>query len=266
MDVFAAEESALEKSDEAKSERDKCEQKLDQSTKNRSEYCLRASGLEAFFGPLLEKIGGKWKALNDEIDAWSAQLKRAVLACQQAHENWMILKQRADAVRLVDLWKWRAFSRLYPSNMEKAEQMREWVDRQIRPYITSIVIAANGWVHYRLSFLTQDVSIHRKMRRVIDPCRSVVHPPKFRMRNPIWKNSNSLLGLALFILAPRLTSPGREFWCYCSSGCEYAWISKNEIQVLLAQPQDKPEPPHLNLLEHWMPCMPSVLCKLIGSY
>jgi hypothetical protein len=267
MDVFAAEESAHDKLLEARLAVEKCRLKLAQRTKKRSESMTRASGLERLFLHVLKKMGSKWSALNDEIEALNAHLKRLDLAYELANEEWTVLKSRADAVRLVDLWKWRAFSRLYRSRSEQAEQMREWIDREIRPYITSIVIAADGWVHYRLTFFTQSVSIHRKLRQVIDPCRVVERPPKFRMRNPMWKDNlpngpwNSL-ALALFILAPRLTSSGRDFGYARSWSSTRGWISTRERDVLLSQP----EPRHLNLLEHWIPCMPGVLCKLIGSY
>jgi hypothetical protein len=201
----------------------------------------------------------------EEIASTKLFLDGLLVTCDGEYKR---AKRRASAVRIIDLWKWRAFSRLQ-SRPSYGYQLVQWVDQDIRPYLMAFepIDHLSFWYETNGSFRVE----------VVLPAR--LHPygriktsaSETRLSSPFSLSSTQpdLFACAHFALATFFTAPAKDLrhmqWDREQKRSP-SWIEKREIYLLMAHTLKNKKRRKVSLLEVWIPLLPPELCRIILTY
>ncbi len=205
-------------------------------------------------------------------------------------------RRRASAVRIIDLWKWRAFSRLQRTHPAYANQMVQWVDQRVRPCLIAFELMDDRsfWYETKGSFRVEVALPKADYGRIKTSISETRLSSPFSLFSAPWRTStqsdrlggstDDRLACAHFALATWLTAPGKDLrhmqWDrepalvtapakhirHQKSSRSPSWIEKREIYLLMAHTLKKRKRRKVNLLELWIPLLPPELCRLILTY
>lgn len=231
----------------------------------------------------LAKLGRQAKTKTDEIAEDRRRFERGLgnivgsATIYDARSKYVDAVDRTRAVRLLSIWKFRAAARM-PS--ESANQLADWIDRSIRPYVTNITVVDRRTFAYRLRFVDGQITVNlpsadRRFGRVVD-CLSrggnIIEPPAFRLSAPPWRYERlhpDRFGLAELLLASTLTAPRKDLRRLISAANNpTAAIERSEEELLMPPRRSKRRRklPVVGLLERWTICLPTVVCYIVLSY
>jgi hypothetical protein len=307
MDEFEAEKAAWQNYQSIPSPRAECDRQLLVVVTNEEQSAQRLNLKIAALVAERDRLIAQIRAESDQqIGLITAERDRLFLMSldeksrineelyrkrDKARTDWSVANAKMEAVRLIDIMKFRAFLRLQHVHMESANRMIAWVDRHVRPFVTAFIMNENKRSKFCYKVADADILlIEVELPSSVNPfgnliagidwtvanprtvCAEPVRPAApFRIRDAPWTTEPAVTGrfaFGRFALASGLTAVGRDMRCLTSAGCNESGFETRETALLMAHcfRRKGRKRRKSGLLDFWLPCIPSVVCRLILEY
>jgi hypothetical protein len=227
--------------------------------------------------------------------------ERQTTAALTAYRN---ARDRAEAGRILTLWKYRAFMRLRSTDPESADELVRWIDACIRPFVIRIQTDyfsryEDKYILFKTTFSTAsnlpvfvELPSARRPFGEIKPVQRFGQnylmnqvdykvDYKFSERSPPWSDPAPVpdrFAVGYLALAACLTSPKHDFRHMASTQSKRPfidaddrpasnWLERRERRLLMPKPpRNKRRRRKLGLIEFWSARLPTVVCQLIFDY